>query len=196
MQATNVTDSLVTAAQAGDAIAENKLFSKLSARFIGLAKLILGSRYPALVKSTSEMEVEDIVQETMMTISNKYKDIQFEKSFYLWANSVLTNKVRNYQQKKYRKISMEVEMDSKEDGPISKPTGTDFDNKELLEKIEQCIQRMEEVCKKVMLIFFQGGNREDVVKTFPGIPIGTLDNKIYRCRQRLKALLKPEGYTL
>jgi RNA polymerase sigma factor (sigma-70 family) len=70
-------------ARTGDADAEERLFEYLSARL----------RLFVLQRVRNEQDCEEIVQEALRTILEKYKDIEFQKSFAAWAYRVLENKI-------------------------------------------------------------------------------------------------------
>jgi RNA polymerase sigma factor (sigma-70 family) len=70
-------------ASAGDKDAEEALFAGLSARFRLFARQRTGSR----------SEAEEVTQEALKTIYEKYRDIEFETSFSGWAYQVLNNKL-------------------------------------------------------------------------------------------------------
>jgi RNA polymerase sigma-70 factor (ECF subfamily) len=76
-------DSLVRRARDGDKSAEKELFRHLSVRY----------RLFALYRIGNEQEAEDIVQDTMLTIAQKYKSIDPEASFTAWAYTILENNI-------------------------------------------------------------------------------------------------------
>jgi len=74
----------------GDKNSENILFKELYVRFSLFA----------FQRIRNEGDIEEIVQDTMLTIINNYREINFETSFSAWAYNVLINKIRNYNRKK------------------------------------------------------------------------------------------------
>ena len=70
-------------AHTGDTVAEERLFECLSARF----------RLFVLQRVRNEQDCEEIVQEALRTVFEKYKEIEFQKSFAAWAYRVLENKI-------------------------------------------------------------------------------------------------------
>jgi len=70
-------------ARSGDKAAEHDLFQKLSVRF-GLI---------AHQRIYSEVDAEDVVQISLMTIAREYKQVNFEISFSAWAHKVLDNRI-------------------------------------------------------------------------------------------------------
>ncbi len=80
----------------GDAEAEKQLFQHLTSRFRLFAKRSIWN----------EEDCEEIVQETLMTISIKYKEIDFTTSFIGWAHQVLQNKILNFDSKTRRQANL------------------------------------------------------------------------------------------
>lgn len=79
-------NSLHKAIVDGDISAEAQLFKTLSARF----QLFVQH------KVWDAQDAEEIVQDALMTVAEKYKGIEFETSFAAWAHKVLTNKLLHY----------------------------------------------------------------------------------------------------
>jgi RNA polymerase sigma factor (sigma-70 family) len=71
---------------AGDKNSEKELFSRLTESFIIFAQQ----------RIWDGAEAKEIVQDTLLTISEKYKGIDFETSFSAWAYRILENKIMSY----------------------------------------------------------------------------------------------------
>jgi RNA polymerase sigma factor (sigma-70 family) len=80
-------NDLVEKAISGDKQAEKELFERLLVRFRLFAK-----------RHIWEDDVDDIAQEACLTILQKYKEQNYEKSFEAWAHGVLKMKIGNYLQ--------------------------------------------------------------------------------------------------
>ena len=185
---------LIQAALAGDKKAEEDLFTKLNARFLGLVKLILRNQYPAVINTFSEMDFEDVVQDALLIVKQKYRNVGIEDRFFPWCNGVLTNVMKNKVQKTIRTSKRVAVLSTDDydfvDDEVMEDTIADHD---FLHKIEIAIQSMDATCKQILMIFFKNGVREDVIKLFPDKPIGTIDNLIFRCRQKLRKKLQAGG---
>ena len=89
-------------AEAGDRASEEELFCQLTARFSLFVKQRLWDRADA----------EEVVQEAVKTIFEKYRQIEFESSFAAWAYRVLNNKLLTFTATKGRrekKIEEQIE---------------------------------------------------------------------------------------
>lgn len=79
-------NELQAIARAGDRSAEDELFARLIARF----------RLFARQRIRNEADAEEVIQDTLKTIFEKYREIDFESSFAAWAYQVLTYKLKTY----------------------------------------------------------------------------------------------------
>jgi RNA polymerase sigma factor (sigma-70 family) len=86
---------LLSRAKAGDRGAEEQLFQTLRARLSTITKRRVWEKEAA----------EDVVQQTCLTVLEKYKTEEFPAGFEAWVNGVLRMKIGNYLQSK--KVSQE-----------------------------------------------------------------------------------------
>jgi RNA polymerase sigma factor (sigma-70 family) len=70
----------------GDRTAERKLLELLTVRFGALANLRLGNKQDA----------EEVVQDTLMVVGQKYKNVQSDTNFKAWAHKVYENRLLNH----------------------------------------------------------------------------------------------------
>ncbi len=81
---------LLANAAAGDRDAEEQLFRTLRARLMIIAKRRVWEKEAA----------EDVVQQTCLTVLQKYRDEEYPAGFEVWVNTVLRMKIGNYLQSK------------------------------------------------------------------------------------------------
>ena len=81
---------LFQAARAGDREAENRLMAHLTESF----------RLFAQHRIWNDEDAEEVVQESLVTILAKYKEVEIETSFGGWTYRVLQNKIFDYVKKK------------------------------------------------------------------------------------------------
>ncbi|MEZ5359258.1 MAG: RNA polymerase sigma factor [Candidatus Zixiibacteriota bacterium] len=79
-------DELYLRARAGDSASEGELFRLLTARLL----------YFARQKTVNVHDCEEIVQNTLMAVASKYKDIEIEVSFSSWVYKIFENKFIDY----------------------------------------------------------------------------------------------------
>jgi len=91
---------LFESAVLGDKSAETELFDYLGVRF----RLFVKRRLWA------QDDWEDIVQDALTTVSQKYKEVKPAEKLPGWAYRVLKNKLMNYMQAKSRREAIETRM--------------------------------------------------------------------------------------
>ena len=85
---------------AGDPEAEERLFESLSARF----------RMFARQRVKDKEDAEEIVQDALTTIVQKYRGIEFETSFAAWAHKVLEYKILDHFRARGRQADRRAEL--------------------------------------------------------------------------------------
>jgi RNA polymerase sigma factor (sigma-70 family) len=111
----------------GDGASEEQLFQHLHVSF----------RLLAQHRVWNEEDSEEVVQDALMTISAKYKDIVFETSFAAWAYKVLNNKILDYvKAKKVKQGAMEK---ISEQSSTATPPNPD---PELKSRLLSCLKRL------------------------------------------------------
>jgi RNA polymerase sigma factor (sigma-70 family) len=109
----------------GDKTAQEKLFQHLSDSFLIFAQH----------KTWNKSDAEEIVQETLMTITSKYREIEFEISFSAWAYQVLENKLKSFFRTKAGRANKDRQMaDGIQASPVWMP------NPSLQIKLRNCLQ--------------------------------------------------------
>jgi len=94
----NYFQKLVAEIKSGSKKSEGQLFTALNRRFLRLAsKRIVGEK-----ENMTAKDVDDIVQNALLTVSQKYRAAQPRGTFIQWAQTILRNKYREYR-RKYKK---------------------------------------------------------------------------------------------
>ena len=157
----------------GDQSSEDLLFQRLSENF----RLFLQHRI------WNDQDAEEIVQETMMTIAKKYKDITFEKSFAAWAHKVLENNTLYYFRKKKTHESRFVQS---------------FDNEQVesLRNLEPGLKKQLIFCLKkisgantrharILVLIYQGFNMSEICEK-----LSVTKNAAYITLSRARSMLR------
>jgi RNA polymerase sigma-70 factor (ECF subfamily) len=173
-------EDLFFEAKAGNKDAENRLFSHLHASYLRLAKRRVREVHDA----------EDLVQETLETIFEKYKTADLVKGFLPWANQILFFKIGNYYRAQER-TSKREEVDAEGEMTTQVMTAPDssFDDKETSMLLRKALNKLKSECKKILTLLLREESREAIQRAFGGAPMGTIDSKIHRCRKKLKEQL-------
>jgi RNA polymerase sigma factor (sigma-70 family) len=120
-------ERLCVLAQAGDESAERELFSLLTDSFRFLAKH----------KIRDHAEAEDIVQDALTVVIQKYKGTVFVSSFAGWAHNVLRNKLLSHVQTKGTRARLLPQV------MASMAPSESYDpDDELLRSVLRCLERV------------------------------------------------------
>ncbi len=176
---TNLTppiEDLIPRARAGDRDAESALFERLHARILSLAKR----------KVWDEEAAQDVTQETMRTVLEKYREAEMPRGFLAWVFTILHNKVGNY----LKRRRLEIARGAAEDpSMIWETVGVSAEGEiaaiDLRESLEKALRLASAECRKVFALLLSEAGREEIRGAFGGEPIGTIDSRISRCREKL-----------
>lgn len=166
-------DKLHARAIGGDKISEKKLFSQLTDSFMIFAQQ----------RIWDEAEAGEIVQDTLLTISEKYRSIQFETSFSAWAYKVLENKIMSYFRTKKSRAEKLRQWQSPPPAVNVEP--------EFRIKLLDCLKKLGSVNNRyarIINLSYQGYSGEEIAQKME-----TNKNNVYnilaRARTRLKKCL-------
>jgi RNA polymerase sigma factor (sigma-70 family) len=145
-------NELLIKARDGDLASETQLFQYLTTRFRHFAKRNIWN---------SE-DCEEIVQEALMTVSDKYKEIDYTSSFIGWAHQVLQNKIMNFHSKKKRQSELQKVYEKKV-GHLS-PDHADYEfEQQLIQCLNELNRRNKRYARAVNLAY-QGFTAEEICR--------------------------------
>ncbi|MCP4704145.1 MAG: sigma-70 family RNA polymerase sigma factor [candidate division Zixibacteria bacterium] len=163
--------------QSGDKEAENRLFKILSDSFLIFAQHRLYDR----------ADVEEIVQETLMTITAKYKEIEFETSFSAWAYKVLENKLMSFHRtSRSREDKIQQLTEKKKDSFNLTPNPT------LQLKLKECLHSISKYNSRyarIINLSYHGYETNEICNKLKIQP-GYVYNLLSRARQLLRKCLE------
>lgn len=154
--------------------AEKELFKYLGARFKYLVQLEISDQHDG----------EEIVQDTLMAIAEKYRELEVEVSFAAWAFKVLKNKQLNYFRMRRYKRNRFAEMSDYNDMPFDS-------DPDLRIRIIDCLKR---ICKsyirsgRILNLYYQGYSTEDICKKL-SLTRNNAYSVLYRARSMLQTCL-------
>jgi RNA polymerase sigma factor (sigma-70 family) len=184
-------EKLLIKAKNGDKKAEDEIFSFLNARFMPIVQHRIWDS--AKDADTIKMNAEDIVQNALVTISEKFNKINYDVGFFNWACGVLRNKIGDYYNQGRTKTSKNKPFDEHDPTKKDQIEG-DLYESELENNIIKSLKKLGPDCQKIFLVILKGYALSDVRGMFKNISRGTFDSKISRCRQSLKNMLQEGGY--
>ena len=160
-------------ARDGDIEAENKLFKDLSDSFLIFAQHRLWDK----------ADVEEIVQDTLMTITAKYKEIEFETSFSAWAYKVLENKLMSFLRTKQSRDDKIQQLTEKK-----KAYSNWTPNPTLQLKLKECLQAVSKYSgryARIINLSYHGFDANEIGKR-----LKIRRNNVYNLLSRARRLLR------
>lgn len=185
----SVEEDLIEKAQKGDLKAFEKIVELYQNKVYGIV-------YHMIKK---EDEVEDVAQEVFIKIYRNINKFQGKSSFYTWVYRITANMCIDTLKKKQTVIYLDEKLKT-EEGEIYPEIPSDdkrqdelYEQKELKEKLNECIEKLEPK-QKLMIILrdIKGFSYEEIAK-ISGQKLGTVKSQINRARLKLKELLEKDG---
>jgi RNA polymerase sigma-70 factor (ECF subfamily) len=172
--------ALVEAASRGDREAFNELVRRHQAAMVALTRGLAG-RFA---------DADDLAQEVFVRAWRSLKTFRGDSSFRTWLHRVAINVVRSSQAKQSR--SARLVRPASEDDP-EPPSPAESVERTLTRRdaIERALGSLpDELREAVVLRDVQGLDYKEIAGMLD-VPIGTVESRIFRARQRLRPLLAP-----
>ncbi len=178
--------ALVAAAAAGDREAFDELVRRHQTSIIGLVRSL----------TAGSVDAEDIAQDVFVRAWRSLGSFRGESKFRTWLHRVALNQVSSHRGRaarlrhlfQSRSADQEVDTDLVE----SAPELADLDRAIVLrDAIDKALGSIPEDLRiAVVLRDIQGLDYREIAEALD-VPIGTVESRIFRGRQRLKPLLEP-----
>lgn len=143
-------------------------------------------------------EACEVVQDAFLSAYRAIRKFKGEAKFSTWLCSIVINLCKNRLRQRRARLSREghsIGNPSQEgdclDPPAREPAVLEqLEEKELQEKVQECIGRLGEEYREVLVLRdVQGFSYEEICDTLQ-IPQGTVKSRLFRARNTLKDLLK------
>jgi len=175
---------LVEAAAAGSREAFDDLVRRHQAAMLTLTRVLTGGRGDA----------DDLAQEVFVRAWRSLGGFRGESTFRTWLHRVAINVVRTSQAKQGRLLRVFVSRRGvTEEEPFDPPSGgepvdTTLARRQIIDRALAALPA--ELRVAVTLRDVQGLDYKEIAAILD-VPIGTVESRIFRARQRLKPLLEP-----
>jgi RNA polymerase sigma-70 factor (ECF subfamily) len=177
--------ALVDAAAAGDREAYDELVRRYQVQILSLARALLGG----------SADAEDIAQEVFVRAWRSIRGFRGEGTFRAWLHRVAVNLLHSHQRYLTRERRFFRTRDAKDDDASEAermPSPFDLEHAVTLRlAIDRALAQLPmEYRSAVVLRDIQGLDYKEIAETL-GVPIGTVESRIFRGRHRLRMLLDP-----
>jgi RNA polymerase sigma-70 factor, ECF subfamily len=174
---------LVAAAAAGDRDAFDELVRRHQGAIVNLARAMTGGAGDS----------EDLAQETFIRAWKSLGQFRRESTFRTWLHGIALNVIRTHRGRmaRLRRIFFSATSDADAD-PIGRVSVDDRveGSLALRQGIDRALARLpDELRAALVLRDVQGLEYRDIAEAL-GVPMGTVESRIFRARQRLRPLLE------
>jgi RNA polymerase sigma-70 factor (ECF subfamily) len=174
--------ALVEAAAGGSREAFDELVRRHQAAVIALARVLTSGRG----------DPEDLAQDVFVRVWRSLRSFRGESTFRTWLHRVAINVIRTSQSRQWRLTRLFVSRD-RDDQPPDIVSGDEPIDAMLARRqvIERALATLsDELRVAVTLRDMQGLDYKEIAAALD-VPIGTVESRIFRARQKLKPLLAP-----
>jgi RNA polymerase sigma factor (sigma-70 family) len=145
---------------------------------------------------TNPTDVEDLVQETLLTMLTKHPGAEPEKGLLVWCQGILRNKVGNY----YRRNQRQVALRERHSGDAARSTGsvpspeTTVTDKELRRIVSEKLAEFPPDIRRVMELLISGLDAGEIADQLYPERYQNVINRLYRGRKKLARELIKCGF--
>jgi len=188
MEVTDRDGELVAAAAAGDLDAFEKLVQRHQTRLVGYLRGL----------TNTESDAEDLAQEAFLRAYRSLKGFRGTSSFRTWLYQIATNVFRNWLEKRRNQAPVNAgSIDAPPPGmdePVE-PMGEENPEARHLQRdaIDRALAALPDDQREAVLLRDVEGFEYREIAEQLGVPLGTVESRIFRGRSRLKELLRTAG---
>ena len=179
---------LVAAAAGGDLDAFEKLVQRHQTRLVGYLRGL----------TNAESDAEDIAQEAFLRAYRSLKGFRRTSSFRTWLYQIATNVFRNWLEKRRNQAPVNAgSIDAPAPGmdePVE-PMGEENPEAQHLQRdaIDRALAQLPADQREAVLLRDVEGFEYREIAAQLGVPLGTVESRIFRGRSRLRELLRISG---
>jgi RNA polymerase sigma-70 factor (ECF subfamily) len=182
----DVDRGLVEAAAAGDRDAFDELVRRHQASVVGLARTVTGG----------SVDAEDVAQEVFVRVWRSLPGFRGESTFRTWLYRVALNVIRTHQGSlaRLRRMFASPPPDSSNgrEEIVDRTTGAEDLERNIVlrDAIDKALGTLPEDMRIALVLRDVQGLDYREIANLLGVPIGTVESRIFRARQRLRPLLE------
>jgi len=178
--------SLVEEAAGGSREAFDELVRRYQGQIVNLARAM----------TNSDDQADDLAQEAFVRAWRSIGSFRSDATFRTWLYGVALNVIRTHRTRRSRWLrlfSSDTRDTSSEGSPIDRGTADDGIERPLAMRqlIDRALAALPvELSEAVVLRDVEGLEYQEIAAAL-GVPIGTVESRIFRGRKRLRSLLRP-----
>jgi RNA polymerase sigma-70 factor (ECF subfamily) len=135
------------------------------------------------------VEVEDLVQDTLLKAYSRLSSFQRQSSFYTWLYRIGTNTILDWLKRQGRNPVQAVEdpelAPARDSVTVMRPEGR-LEQQETARITHEVMQELPEIFRTVLILReFEDLAYQDIADVL-GISIGTVESRLFRARARFK----------
>jgi RNA polymerase sigma-70 factor (ECF subfamily) len=172
--------ALVEAAAGGDRDAFDELVRRHESAILGLCRALAGG----------SADAEDLAQEVFVRAWKSLRTFRGDSAFRTWLHRVAINVARTHHANRGKSMRLFRPMSPRGEDPpdIAERIDTQLARRDVVERALATLP--EELREVITLRDLQGLDYKDIARLLD-VPIGTIESRIFRARQRLRPLLAP-----
>lgn len=182
-------EELVKRIISGDVDAFEEIIQKYEKKIFGLIYNML----------KCENDIEDIAQEVFLKVYRNLDKFKGDSSLYTWIYRIATNTCLDYLKKRREVVYIDEKIKT-DDGEVDfqlqsseKQQDELYEDKELKEKLEKCIDKLPPKQKAMIILRDVKGLSYEEISKILDLKLGTVKSQINRARLKLKDLLEKDG---
>ncbi len=172
-------------ARRGELGAESLLFQYLRDRVLALARKRMWD--PALA--------EDLTQDTMRTVIEKYREADLSHGLLPWVFTVLHHKIGNHLKRRRTELEARDTLAVQAWDVVGLASAGETERFDLADAIAKALRMTSQECRKVFALLLRERDAQEIRREFGDEPIGTTYSRISRCREKLLRHLESLGVT-
>jgi RNA polymerase sigma-70 factor (ECF subfamily) len=156
-----------------------------AAAIVNLARAMTGS----------DTDADDLAQETFLRAWRGFAKFRGESTIRTWLHGIALNVIRTHRAKRSRAgrlFSGLARREAGDEDPLEEmPSGEDLEGRlAARDAIDRALAALPEDLRETLVLRDIQGLEYREISAVLGIPIGTVESRIFRARQRLKPLLE------
>lgn len=178
-------EALVAEAAKGNRDAFDDLVTRYRTKMYQLARILTGG----------DGDAEDLVQETFVRAFRSMSRFRGDSTFRTWLHRIAVNVIRSHMAHRRRRMENRVprrDVDDADDGMEDVASREDLETAIVRRQtIDKALASLPDDMRLLITLRDVQGLEYREIATITGLPMGTVESRIFRGRRRLRPLLAP-----